>query len=103
MATARLDNHVGVLFKNDIVAVVEIEHWDSCEFGRRAARLRNSAWIHEMYQRLYYSVVGGVHVSAERKRTLAITEERRVPVRIVKWKLVVILARVGLDSCGIAP
>ena len=46
MATARLDHHVLVLFKNNVWVVVEIKNHDGGQLGWGAARLRNIVRIH---------------------------------------------------------
>ena len=81
MATARLHDHVRVLFEDHVVAVVEVENRNGRELGRRAAWLGYHCRIHEMHQRLHDGVVGSVHLRAEGKRTFTETEERRVSLR----------------------
>ena len=81
MATARFHDHVRVLFKDHVVAVVEVKNRNGGEFGGRAAGLWHDWRIHEMYQRLHNSVVCSVHVRAEGKRAFAETKKRRVSLR----------------------
>lgn len=64
MATARFHDHVCVLFKYHVIAVIKVQDRDGGEFGGRAARLWYNCRIHEMYQRLNNGVIGSVHVSA---------------------------------------
>ena len=78
MATTRFHDHVRVLFKDHVVAVVEVENRNSGELGRGAARLWNNWWVHKMYQRLHNGVVCSVHVRAERKWTFPEAEKRGV-------------------------
>lgn len=81
MATARFHDHVRVLFKHHVIAVIKVQDRYGGEFGGRTTRLRYNCRVHEMNQCLYNGVIGSVHMRAERERAFTVTEKRRVTLR----------------------
>ena len=81
VAAARFDDHVAILFEDDVRVVVKVQDGDGGEFDGRAARLGHHGRRHQVHQRLHDGVVAGVHVRVQRERTLAVAVKRRVAVR----------------------
>ena len=80
MTPTSLDDHVGVLFQDDVVGLVKVEDGDVAEGRGGAAGLGEVVVLHEMHEGLDDGVVGGVHVRAEREGALAGAEEGLVVV-----------------------
>lgn len=49
MAPTGSDDHVAVLFQDDVGAVVEVEHGDAMELSGGAARLRDRVRVYEVH------------------------------------------------------
>ena len=78
MATARFHHHILVFLKHHIVTFIKIQHGYRLQLRGRAAGFGYRAGVHEIHERLYYSVVRGVHRLFKRKGTVAVAEEGRV-------------------------
>jgi len=78
VTAACADDHVAIFLEDDVGVVVEVEDGDGGQLGRRAARLWDRQRLGEVCQRLHDGVVGGVHLSVQRKRAFAVAVERRV-------------------------
>lgn len=72
MAATGAYHHVLVLLQDDVGVVVKEEHGYGVEFGGGAARLWYILRVHEVHQRLYDGMVGGIHVSIQGEGTLSI-------------------------------
>ena len=80
MTATGLDDHVPVALENDIGVVVEVEDRDGGELGGGTAGLGHQVGVQEVHQRLHDGVVGGVHVSTQRKGALPVAVERGVAI-----------------------
>ena len=73
-ASARFDDHVVVVFEDDFVVFVNVEHGDGGELGGDAAGARHRSRIDRVDQRLDDGVVGRVQVIRQLERALAVAE-----------------------------
>lgn len=80
MAPARFDNHISILFEDDIGVVVKVENHNRRQFGGCTAWFRNLIWIHEVNQRLYNGMIGGVHMWRKRERALSMAKEGSITI-----------------------
>ena len=71
-ASARFDDHVVVVFEDDFVVFVNVEHGDGGELGGDAAGARHRSRIDRVDQRLDDGVVGRVEVVGQGVRTVAV-------------------------------
>ena len=71
-ASASLDDHVVIVFKDDLVVLVDVEHRDRRELGGHATCAWNCRWIHRMNQRLHDGVVCCVEVVRQWERTVTV-------------------------------
>ena len=81
VAATRPHDHVAILLEDHVRVVVEVQHGDGGQLGRRAARLWHGQRLHEVSKSLHNGVVSGVHLSMKRKRALAVAVESRVAFR----------------------
>jgi hypothetical protein len=81
MAAARFDDHVAVLFEDNIGIVVEIKDGDGRQLDGSTARLGHSIRIHQVDQGLNDGVIGSIHVSVQRKRAFSVAVKSRVAIR----------------------
>lgn len=79
-AAASLDHHLLIVFQHHPVRLVQVEHRNCTELGGNAAGFGNIG-VDRVNQRLYDSVIGGVQVIGQWKRTLAVTVVRLVSGR----------------------
>ena len=70
--TASLDDHVVIIFEDDLVILVDVEHGDGGELGRDATRPRHGSRVHRVHQRLHDCVIRGVEVIGQRERAVAL-------------------------------
>ena len=75
MASTSLDNHIPVSLEDNVGVVVEVEDGDGGELGGCAAGLGHQVGVQEVDQRLHNGMIGGVHVSTQRKRAFPIAVE----------------------------
>jgi len=80
-AATRLDNHVLVVFDDNLVVAVDVQHRDRTHPGRDAARPGHQGRVDGVDQRLHDGVVGGVQIVGHVIRTLARAVERLVAGR----------------------
>ena len=81
MASAGLNHHVLVLFKNHVGTFIKVQNGYATELGGGAARLGHVEGGHEVDEGLDDGVVGGVHVSVEGEGALPVTIVSGVSVR----------------------
>ena len=81
MTTASFDDHVPVLFEDDVGRLVKVEDGDAGQGGRGTAGLGHVVGLHEVDEGLDDGVVGGVHVGVQREGAFTVTVVGRVSIR----------------------
>ena len=71
MTTTSLNNHVAVSLQYYIRAFVVVKDWKGVKFGWSTTRFWDITRIHEVDERLDYSMIRGIHVGMQRKRTIS--------------------------------
>lgn len=79
-ASASLHHHLLIVLQHHPVRLVQVQHGNRTELGGNTAGFGNVG-VHRVNQRLYDSVIGGVQVIGQGKRTLAVTVVRLVSRR----------------------
>lgn len=80
-AAASFDDHVLIVFKDDLVEVVDVKHADGRQLRRDAARPGNGSGVDRVDEYLHYGMIRRVEVVGEGKRAVAVAVIGVIPGR----------------------